>query len=281
MRNKMVPNERLKHARELCGWSRDYVAERIESDPKTVARWERGDTFPSPFFRQKLCEFFRKDAEELGLIKDDHYNGQYSGQSSLNLCLTPTEEKEELQQLAVHSTRDENRFVTPILVYLRQRLLLHRNHLTGLIVILSLIVLIGALTLPGKYVTIWIFNGAQFGRGMYIAVPVHSVPGGLWISPMKGQTINNIIHFAAHAYPTNPGDPPIDHVNFTIGWRGSWRIACTAYPTIIDDTFMCIASLRQLGAPGGPIQVSFDVYDKMGNVNRAPHGEHTIIYAPD
>src|SRR2546426_1088848 len=77
VRNKMVPNKQLKHARELCGWSRSYIAERLESDPKTVARWERGDTFPSPFFRQKLCELFRKDAEELGLIKDDQHNGQY------------------------------------------------------------------------------------------------------------------------------------------------------------------------------------------------------------
>jgi len=279
--NKMAPNKRLKHARELCGWSRSYMAERIESDPKTVARWERGDTFPSPFFRHKLCELFSMDAEELGLIKDDHHNGdgQNSDQALLNLCSTPTAEREELQQLVVQSTRDKNWFVTHIPVY-RQVLLLHRNHLNRLLVILSLIVFIGALTLPGKYVTIWVFNGAQLGRGMYIAAPVRIVPGGRWISPMKGQTINDIIHFAAHAYPTNPGDPPIDHVNFTIGWNGNWRIACIAYPTFNDDTFMCIASLRQLGAPGGPIQVSFDVYDKMGNVNKAPQGKHTIIYAP-
>jgi hypothetical protein len=63
---------------------------------------------------------------------------------------------------------------------------------------------------------------------------------------MNGQTINDIVHFAAHAYPTNHGDPLIDHVNFTVGWKGSWRIACTAYPTFIDDTFKCTANLLVL-----------------------------------
>src|SRR5258708_36741813 len=97
---------------------------------------------------------------------------------------------------------------------------------------------------------------------------------------MKGQTSNDIIHFAAHAFPTNRGDPVIDHVNFTAGWNGTWRIACVVYPNHVDDTFQCNVSLKRLDAPAGHIQVSFDVYDKMGNVNKAPSGEHTIIYAP-
>jgi transcriptional regulator with XRE-family HTH domain len=47
MHDDAIPNERLKHQREIYGWSRNYVAEKIESDPRTVARWERGKTFPS------------------------------------------------------------------------------------------------------------------------------------------------------------------------------------------------------------------------------------------
>jgi len=39
-------------------------------------------------------------------------------------------------------------------------------------------------------------------------------------------------------------------------------------------------NLRLLGAIAGPIRVSFDVYDKAGNANLAPNGEHTITYAP-
>ena len=64
MHDDAVPNERLRHQREIYGWSRNYVAEKIESDPRTVARWERGKTFPSPYYRQKLCELFGKKAGE-------------------------------------------------------------------------------------------------------------------------------------------------------------------------------------------------------------------------
>ena len=61
----------LRYERERRGWSRNYVAEKIESDPQTVGRWERGETFPNPYFRQRLCELFEKNAEELGLMQKD------------------------------------------------------------------------------------------------------------------------------------------------------------------------------------------------------------------
>ena len=279
MSDKAFPNKRLKRQRELNGWTRSYVAGKIESDPQTVARWERGATFPSPYYRQKLCELFGKNAAELGLIKDDPHddNGHYADQSSFHPGLTSSE---ALQPEPIQDTRYKYRSTTRMPVSLRLRLFLHRNHLTRRLVILGLVVLIGALILPGKYVTIWISNGVQFGRGTNITVTVRIIPGGLWISPTDGQTIKDIISFAAHAYPTNPSDPPIDHVNFTARWNGGWRIACTVHPNRIDDTFRCNASLKQLEAPAGRIQVSFDVYDKMNDVNKAPNGVRTIIYPP-
>ena len=42
----------LRYERERRGWSRNYVAEKIESDPQTVGRRERGKAFPNPYFRQ-------------------------------------------------------------------------------------------------------------------------------------------------------------------------------------------------------------------------------------
>jgi len=33
-----------------------------------VSRWERGKSMPGPFYREKLCTLFQKDAEELGFI---------------------------------------------------------------------------------------------------------------------------------------------------------------------------------------------------------------------
>lgn len=66
---KPAPNLRLRNERERRGWSRDYVAEKIGNEPRTVARWERGENAPTPILRQKLCELFGMDAEQLGLIK--------------------------------------------------------------------------------------------------------------------------------------------------------------------------------------------------------------------
>ncbi len=66
---KQVPNLRLKNERERRGWSRNYVAEQIGSDVQTVARWERGATFPTPCLRQELCELFEMSADELGLLR--------------------------------------------------------------------------------------------------------------------------------------------------------------------------------------------------------------------
>ena len=104
-------------------------------------------------------------------------------------------------------------------------------------------------------------------------------PGGLWVNPANRQIVHGVMHFAAHAYPTNFGDPAIDHVNFTVTWPGGhWQVACVAYPPAIEDIFRCDVSLHQLGAPDGRVTVSFDVYDRDGNTNFAPNGEHMIMY---
>jgi hypothetical protein len=102
----------------------------------------------------------------------------------------------------------------------------------------------------------------------------------LWVNPADGQIVHGIVHFKAQTYPTNPGDPAINHVNFTAGWQGRWRVACIAYPPSDKDIFACDADLSQFGVPAGRIKVSFDVYDQMGNVNFAPNGVHTIVYGP-
>jgi hypothetical protein len=114
------------------------------------------------------------------------------------------------------------------------------------------------------------------------AVSSPVLPGGMWTdpSPTDGQIVSDVIHFAAHAYPTHSGDPAIAHVNFTVGSQGTWKVACTASSPVIGDVFSCDANLKNLGVPYGQIQVSFDVYDQAGNVNYAPNGEHTLTYAP-
>lgn len=111
-------------------------------------------------------------------------------------------------------------------------------------------------------------------------------PGGTWISPQDGSTTSGIVTFSAHAYSANSGDPPIDHVNFTVWWpalgpqSGPWRTACTGNPTAGGDIYTCTADLGALGAPAGQVLMSFDVYDQSGGSNLSPNGEHTIRYLP-
>jgi len=68
---KGVPNQRLKAERELRGWSQKYVADQIGADHYYLSRWERGTASPSPYYRQKLCTLFGKNAKELGLLQEE------------------------------------------------------------------------------------------------------------------------------------------------------------------------------------------------------------------
>jgi transcriptional regulator with XRE-family HTH domain len=66
MSNKQIP--RLRQERERRGWSREYLAEHVQVDVVTVGRWERGQRLPHPIYRQKLCDLFEMNAEQLGLF---------------------------------------------------------------------------------------------------------------------------------------------------------------------------------------------------------------------
>lgn len=63
-------HEQLLRERKRRGWSQDDLANKVSTDVKTIGRWEGGGSLPRPYFRQKLCDLFDKDAEELGLFED-------------------------------------------------------------------------------------------------------------------------------------------------------------------------------------------------------------------
>ena len=65
------PNEALKRERELRGWTQAELAKKLGTTKLNVGRWERGESFPPPFYREKLCKLFKKNAEELGFLQDD------------------------------------------------------------------------------------------------------------------------------------------------------------------------------------------------------------------
>jgi class 3 adenylate cyclase len=66
-----TPNRQLRQERERRCWSQLEIADQIGTTPLNVSRWERGITFPTPHFRQKLCTLFGKSAGELGLLQDE------------------------------------------------------------------------------------------------------------------------------------------------------------------------------------------------------------------
>src|SRR5437660_5546754 len=65
---KLPLNSRLHDARSERGWSQQNLADRIGTTPVNISRWENGSTFPTPYFRQRLCEVFDKTLAELGLL---------------------------------------------------------------------------------------------------------------------------------------------------------------------------------------------------------------------
>ncbi|MDQ2714897.1 MAG: tetratricopeptide repeat protein [Chloroflexota bacterium] len=68
---RATPNVQLKRARiERC-LSQSQLAGQIGTTSHNVSRWERGITTPGPHFRQKLCAFFEKQPQELGLSARD------------------------------------------------------------------------------------------------------------------------------------------------------------------------------------------------------------------
>lgn len=86
---KVVPNQKLHTARLQRGWTQKDVADRINlPDTRTVGRWERGTSFPSPHYRRELVRIFGKSFEELGLLRREdalHLEGSRDAQAFNNL----------------------------------------------------------------------------------------------------------------------------------------------------------------------------------------------------
>lgn len=66
---EFVPNERLRRARSLKGWSQADLAQHLGTSFETVSRWERGVTVPSFYYRERLCAVLGQTVEELGLTR--------------------------------------------------------------------------------------------------------------------------------------------------------------------------------------------------------------------
>lgn len=69
-RTRTVPKTRLRRERRRRCLSQEELAEQIGTTPLTVSRWERGQSFPNPYYRRKLCDFFQSPPEFLGLVPE-------------------------------------------------------------------------------------------------------------------------------------------------------------------------------------------------------------------
>src|SRR5260370_37727165 len=77
-----MPNDHLRHERETRGWSQEDLAEKVGTSQKVVSRWERGASAPLPYYRQKLCKLFGKNAGELGFLDEQSSEDHSLSESS-------------------------------------------------------------------------------------------------------------------------------------------------------------------------------------------------------
>src|SRR6266487_6501558 len=259
----------LIRERDRRGLSQQDVANAVGASLRNYQRWESGETFPQPYYWLKLQGFFGECINEVTVfdVEEHPLQDRLLAGDQEDTGAVPPQERQDYQSSEADEGNAEKANYRPRMSPTSQRKIKHK------LLILSTILLILILVVVG------------IGFLIHIIYPPHHTaitPGGAWISP-GGKTIGDVIPFAAYAYPTHPGDPEIDHVNFTIYWQGvdprKWIIACVARRPVRNDMFACNANLRKLGAHTGQIIVSFDVYDRQGNVNLAPNGEHTFIYS--
>jgi transcriptional regulator with XRE-family HTH domain len=65
---KMCFARQLKVLRLRHNWTQGYMAEQIGTTTVNVSRWERGLLLPGLYFRQRLCDLFETNMDELGLL---------------------------------------------------------------------------------------------------------------------------------------------------------------------------------------------------------------------
>ncbi|MBV8694758.1 MAG: helix-turn-helix transcriptional regulator [Ktedonobacteraceae bacterium] len=89
---------KLRHERELRGWSQQDLACHLGTDASRVNKWENGMASPSTYYRQKLIELFGKNAEELGLLTEEN--------SEIDFTSSPFNQQEILpEQMSLHEFR--------------------------------------------------------------------------------------------------------------------------------------------------------------------------------
>lgn len=77
----------LAGRRRTVGLTQEALAEYMQVDRSTVARWESGRTAPQPWMRPRLARFLRVNAEELNDLLTGHSPSGTQGQDALDYAM--------------------------------------------------------------------------------------------------------------------------------------------------------------------------------------------------
>ncbi|GCE15829.1 NACHT domain-containing protein [Tengunoibacter tsumagoiensis] len=97
--SQKIKRERLRH-----NWSQSDFARRLDTNTKTVGRWERGQAYPTPYYRLKICTLFNMTGDQLGFVEDDPVLTEVSGTLTEQFENTYWDEKVALEQLYGRTT---------------------------------------------------------------------------------------------------------------------------------------------------------------------------------
>jgi hypothetical protein len=112
-------------------------------------------------------------------------------------------------------------------------------------------------------------------------MPFAGPPRGAWVSPDDGAVVPGPIQFAVRAAPARPGGATVSAVRFMAAPLDiAGDVACMAPSPDPDGVFACTWDPTSVGLPSGPIQVSFDVADQVGQVSRNAGGSRVVTYQP-
>lgn len=107
---ELVPNECLRRARSLKGWSQADLAQHLGTSFEMVSRWERSVTVPSFYYRERLCAVLGQTAEELGLTRG--HNGSITPSSYPHVFLASSHMDAEKPVVSHLKTYLEERGIT-------------------------------------------------------------------------------------------------------------------------------------------------------------------------
>jgi WD40 repeat protein/transcriptional regulator with XRE-family HTH domain len=79
----------IKNERERRSWTQSYLATKVGVDPKTVSRWETGQSYPRSYQRQKFVELFGRTLAQLGFADTDIIDVDEHAQMELSPSQAP------------------------------------------------------------------------------------------------------------------------------------------------------------------------------------------------